>query len=149
MGFGLKELKLLWYTAREIAKANNIPQDEAVQKFLKDIEEQYDDKVGLESKVQKLQFEVNRLKQQEINSRTILLLHPLVGSSLLRLFQTGVSEQDIIAISELFKANSPLGINAKEDVAFTKEEAQSMICEVWKYIDIKSVIMQLTKQAAN
>jgi hypothetical protein len=30
MGFGLKELKLLWHTIREIASANNIPQDEAV-----------------------------------------------------------------------------------------------------------------------
>jgi hypothetical protein len=47
MGFGLKELKFLSHTIREIAGANNIPPDKAVQKFIKDIEEQYDDKLGL------------------------------------------------------------------------------------------------------
>jgi hypothetical protein len=62
MGFGLKELKLLRHTIREIADANNIPHDEeAVQKFFKDIEEQYDDKLGFEFKVEKLRDEVNRL----------------------------------------------------------------------------------------
>jgi hypothetical protein len=65
MEVGLKELKFLWYKVIKIAEANNIPQDKAVQKFLKDIEEQYDDKVALEAKVQKLRPKVNRLKQQE------------------------------------------------------------------------------------
>jgi hypothetical protein len=148
MGFGLKELKFLWYTVREIAKANNIPQDEAVQKFLKDIEEQYDDELGLESTVQKLRPEINRLKQQEADSRKLLSLHPLVGSALLKLFQSGVSEQDIIAISELFDRDSRIRINnTEEDAIFTKEEAQSLVCEVWKYIDIKSTLKELNKQA--
>ena len=71
--------------------------------------------------MQKLRAEVNRLKQEEANSRILLLLHPFVGSELLRLFQSGVNEQDIIAISELFKADSRIGINIKEDVAFTKD----------------------------
>jgi hypothetical protein len=63
----LVSLEFLWYTLREVAGANNISQDEAVQKFLKDIGDQYDDKVGLESKVQKLRVEVNILKQQLFN----------------------------------------------------------------------------------
>ena len=54
MGFGLKELKLLWNTINEIAVANNMPLNEAQQKFFKDIEEQYDKKLGFESKVQNL-----------------------------------------------------------------------------------------------
>ena len=54
MGFGLKELKLLWHTIREIAGANNILLGVAVQKFFNDINEQYDDKLGFESKVDKL-----------------------------------------------------------------------------------------------
>ena len=42
MGFGIKELKLLRNTIKEIADANNnIPPDQAQQKFYKDIEEQY------------------------------------------------------------------------------------------------------------
>ena len=40
MGFGIKELKLLRNTIKEIADANNnIPPDQAQQKFYKDIEE--------------------------------------------------------------------------------------------------------------
>lgn len=46
MGFSLKELKFLWHTINEVAIANNIPLYESVQKFLRDIEEQYDDKLG-------------------------------------------------------------------------------------------------------
>jgi hypothetical protein len=47
MGFGLKELKLLRNTFNEIAYANNIPQNQACQKFYNDIEEEYDDKLVL------------------------------------------------------------------------------------------------------
>ena len=54
MGFGLEELKLLSNTINEIAVANNIPLNEAQRKFFKDIEEQYDKKLGFESKVQNL-----------------------------------------------------------------------------------------------
>jgi hypothetical protein len=71
MGFGVKELKLLWNTVNEIAVANNIPLYEAQQKFFKDVEEQYDNKLGFESKVQKLQLEINKLSEQ--NSRLPLL----------------------------------------------------------------------------
>ena len=54
MGFGLEELKLLSNTINEIAVANNMPLNEAQRKFFKDIEEQYDKKLGFESKVQNL-----------------------------------------------------------------------------------------------
>jgi len=48
MGFGLKELKILWNKITEIGTANNLKPDHAVQKFLKDIE-RYDDKLGFEA----------------------------------------------------------------------------------------------------
>ena len=54
MGFGLKELKLLRNTINEIAYANNIPQNQAQQKFYKDIEEHYDNKLGFELQLNKL-----------------------------------------------------------------------------------------------
>jgi hypothetical protein len=37
IGFGLKEQKLLWHTIREIADANNISKEDAINKFFKDI----------------------------------------------------------------------------------------------------------------
>ena len=46
MGFGLKELKQLYGTIVELSLANNIKPDEAVSKFLKDIENQYRQKNG-------------------------------------------------------------------------------------------------------
>jgi predicted acetyltransferase len=58
MGFGLEELKLLWNTINEITVANNIPLNEAQRKFFKDIEEQYDKKLGFESKVQNLKCRI-------------------------------------------------------------------------------------------
>jgi uncharacterized protein (UPF0335 family) len=51
MGFDLKEIKQLWHTIREIADVNNIPPKEAVSKFLQDIENEYDNKLGFDSKV--------------------------------------------------------------------------------------------------
>lgn len=45
MEFGYKELNQLWLKILEIAGENNIPSKEAVSKFLKDVEEQYDNKL--------------------------------------------------------------------------------------------------------
>src|ERR1051326_8206889 len=65
MGFGLEELKLLWNTINERAVANNIPLNEAPQKFVKDIEEHYGNNLGFESKVQNIKTEVNTLTQEK------------------------------------------------------------------------------------
>ena len=99
MGFGLKGLKLLWHTIREIAVANDIPLDDAIQKFLKDIDLQYDDKLGFESKVDKLQVEVNRLNQEYNRLCAELSVFPCIGPTLLGLLQAGVKEKDIMNIA--------------------------------------------------
>ena len=56
-GFGFRELKQLSHTIKEIATANSIP-EKAVKKFITDIEQQYDDKLGFERKVEKLKSEI-------------------------------------------------------------------------------------------
>ena len=96
MGFGLEELKLLWNTITEITVANNMPLNEAQRKFFKDIEEQYDKKIGFESKVQNLKTEVNTLTQEKKRLHEELLAQPLIGPILFGLFQIGVNEQDIL-----------------------------------------------------
>ncbi|MBA3978862.1 MAG: hypothetical protein H0X50_11870 [Nitrosopumilus sp.] len=58
MGFGLKLLNQLWLTISEIAEANSIPREQAVPKFLKDVEEQYDWKIGFEDKVNSKRMEL-------------------------------------------------------------------------------------------
>jgi hypothetical protein len=89
MGFGLKELKILWHTIKEIAAANNISPDESLEKFYKDIEEQYDDKLGFESKVENLRDEVNMLNQQVTKLRAELLMQRLLGPALVNYFKAG------------------------------------------------------------
>jgi hypothetical protein len=52
MGFGFKQMKQLWNIILEITEANKVSYKEAVSKFLGDVDEQYDNKLGFESKVQ-------------------------------------------------------------------------------------------------
>ena len=101
MRFGLKELKLLRNTINEIAYANNIPADQAQQKFYKDIEEHYYDKLGLELQLNKLRSDISTVNINLNVLRTALLAQPLVGPSLQRLFSKGIVEQDIVEPANL------------------------------------------------
>ncbi|TVP39122.1 hypothetical protein [Candidatus Nitrosocosmicus arcticus] len=65
MGLGLKELKQLWLTIQEIGEANKIPNDLAVLRFLKDIEDNYDNKLGFESKVIEKKNELNAVNNEK------------------------------------------------------------------------------------
>ena len=124
MKFGLKEQKQLWLTIREIAGENNIALDEAVSKFLKDIEEQYDDKLGFENKINEKKDELALLNKEITNNRQTLQINPFVGSSLSRLFQKGVSEQDIVGINRLVEEctnNSTVNTNGNLDAEGNKE----------------------------
>ena len=96
--FGLKELKLLRNTFNEIAYANNIPLDQAHQKFYKDIEEEYDDKLGFELKLNKLRADIANVNLNLDHSRIALFVQPLVGPSLQRLLSKGLVEQDIVEL---------------------------------------------------
>jgi hypothetical protein len=108
MGFGLKEIRLLWDMIGEISDANQISHREAVPKFFKDIEEQYDSKVGFEKKVYEKRGELALINRELANSRQNLFVSPLIGPSLSNLLQKGIGEQDIININKLVEtyANS-------------------------------------------
>ena len=59
MGFGLKQLKLLsGSNNRKWQLQNNIAPDMAVQKFFEDIEKDYDNKLGYDSKLVHLKSEI-------------------------------------------------------------------------------------------
>ena len=73
IGFDLKKLKLLWHTISEIADANNISKEDAIDKFFNDIEDDYDDKLGFQSKKDRLQQEVNDLNQKKLE--LLALMH--------------------------------------------------------------------------
>ena len=135
MGFGLKQLDFLWNTVKEIALENEIRTDEAVTKFLLDVERQYDKKLGYESKIQGLRDEVYKLNQEQSRLRAELLLLPLIGPKLIKLTQNGVSEQDIVNIATVFE-KFVAGI-----------DRQSLVSELQTYGGLKSTIRELTKES--
>jgi hypothetical protein len=117
MGLGLHQLKQLLGTILEIAAANNIPAEEAVSKFLKDVKNQYDNKLGFENIVNEKKDELVQVSRELNNSRQILWCTPLIGPSLSYLFQKGISEQDIIGISQLVEIctiNTDLGNSGRD-----------------------------------
>jgi cell division protein FtsB len=143
MGFGLEELKLLWNTISEIGVANNIPLNEAQRKFFKDIEEQYDKKLGFESKVQNLKAEVNTLTQEKKRLHEELLAQPLIGPILIGLFQIGVKEQDIFNVAYIFQRHA-YGGSSSTSISI---DIQILIADLHKYGSIKSTIEQLAQEA--
>jgi hypothetical protein len=69
MGMGIKKLKLLRHTVEEIATANSISKDSS------DVEQQYDDKLGFEAKLQNLksESEKNELIKLQLTTLTAWL----------------------------------------------------------------------------
>lgn len=136
LGFGLKELDYLRNMITEIGLANGIPVEHALKKFLRDLEEQYHKKLGFESKVESLRVEVEKLNQQQSRLRAELLLLPLIGPKLVKLTQSGVSEQDIINISAVFEKY------------IAEVDRQSFVTELEKYGGLKSTLQKLSDQAS-
>jgi hypothetical protein len=148
MGFGLKELKQLWHTIREMAEANKIPPKEAVLKFLKDLEEQYDDKLGFESKVKEKKEELAQLNNKIFKDRFLFRLEHSIGPTLSRLLQKGITEQDIIDINQLVELctnnNTEYGESISDHNTNQKENITNNIIgnarknnsrsEYWKYL---------------
>lgn len=103
MGFGLKELKYLGSTVKEIAFANNMRVEEAVKKFLDDVENEYDNKLGFEIAVNKLET-----KKMQLDKEIPLYVDQasrqfMVNGSLDYLHDKGVTDSDIIAMSYLVR----------------------------------------------
>jgi hypothetical protein len=134
MEFDLKVLKLLRNTVNEIASANEIPPEQATQKFCKDIEEQYDDKLGFELKLMKTRSEIDSVAQSLIIARAALLSQPVIGVSLQRLFAKGLQEHDIVEIANLFERSN-------DDV-----DKQALLGGLQKYRILNIVIEKLNQE---
>ncbi len=135
IGFNLKELDFLSNTVNEIAFENKIPSQQAIKKFLTDIEHQYNNKLGFESKIESLRNDVNKLNQELTRLRTEVLSQPLIGPKLIYLTQRGVSEQDVIDIAAVFE-KYVAGI-----------DRQSFVSELDKYGSLKSTLQKLSKES--
>jgi hypothetical protein len=103
-GFGLKELKQLNNTVSEIAEANNIEHYDAGMRFLKDIEKQYDNKLGFELKIKELETKLKKLEAEEPQYRDYLDSKIIVSKALPFLYRYGVTDEDIINMSDVVVA---------------------------------------------
>jgi hypothetical protein len=71
---GIRELKYLWNTIREIATANNVSEDRTCEKFFSDVRQQYDDKLGFEVRLQTLKSEIQKNEQIQIQLSTATVM---------------------------------------------------------------------------
>jgi hypothetical protein len=158
MEFGFKQIKQLWNTILAITPANKIPYKEAVSKFLRDVDEQYDNKLGFESKVNEKRNELVLMNKELNNTRQILWLTPLLGPSLSNLFQKGIGEQDIIGTNQLVEictsnidfSNSMIDTQKENITKDTNKDNIKNRSEYWKlltrelerYGDIKIAIKE-------
>ena len=103
MRFGLAEIKQIWHTILEVtgARKDSMSTQEAVSLFIRDIEENCHDKFLLEDKVKEKRRELFKTEQELNNIRLALQTEPFVGTTLQRLFQKGISENDIISINKI------------------------------------------------
>lgn len=107
MGMRIKQLKLLLNTVTEIATANDISQDKAIEKFFSDVQKQYHDKLGFEVELQKLKSEVEKSEymQLELTNKTAAL-----NSSILKQIDEIQQVSGIVEFLPLVKATSGLKV---------------------------------------
>ena len=158
MKFGLEELKQLWLTVTEIASSRDKPREDAVAFFIKDVEENYYDKLQFEDKVKERRNELAMLNVQLNSSRQYLSIQPFIGPLLLSLYQKGITEQEIIDMNQLFQ-NYLLETAKSDNIWNNKNESntnvkntldegrgyQTFIDELKKYGGIKDSIKQQSR----
>ena len=109
MKFGIDELQLLWLTVSEIARNRGDPLEDSdmienpVAYFIKDVEENYYDKLKFEDRVKEKRNELVKLNEQLNMSRQYLSMQPFIGPLLLSLYQKGITEQEITDTNQLFQ----------------------------------------------
>jgi hypothetical protein len=102
IGFGSKELIRLLRTILVIMNSNGIDQWGAVYKFFNDIETQYDAKLGFESEKERLNLQIQILKEKRENMLQILGASPFTGNMLTKLLQLGLTEKDILNVAQTY-----------------------------------------------
>ncbi len=133
MKFGIKELKQLWSTIHELSKTNNIEPEKAVSKFFKDIEDQYDDKLGFEYKVNEKSKELANITNELEQKQFLLQVQPYVDPILTQLLTNGLNAEDIININQIVwrfgKEHSVSSTNANDK---NTQEIKNKRSEYWK-----------------
>ncbi|HEX5186365.1 MAG TPA: helix-turn-helix domain-containing protein [Nitrososphaeraceae archaeon] len=145
IGIGFKELKTIYNTIIEIAKANKINPKETIDAFFDDLTE-YDDIIYFKKKREDLRKEISSLSIQIANNRMIFTAQQHIGSVLQELLKIGITEKDIADINSIlllgrFEYNKD--DNNNNDIIINK---QNLVSELTKYRNIKLVIKSLEQK---
>ena len=99
MGFGLPQLGIVQDTIHEVARANNISNYLAIEKFLNDILENYEPSSGYERKIHALRSEIEKKKSDLIVLTTALDSKKEVAQVLGQLVSIGLQDKQIIDLA--------------------------------------------------
>jgi prefoldin subunit 5 len=104
MGFGINEFKQLSNMLLEVASINKIDFNVAIKKFLKDVKNQYDSKLGFETAINQLNEEKRNIENEIPAYRAFINSRVAATQSMDYLQSNGLTVFDIIGISNLMKA---------------------------------------------
>ncbi len=109
MKFGIDELEQLYLTVSEIVKNRGDPLrdfdmiENPVAFFIKDVEDNYYNRLKFEDRVKEKRNELAMLNSQLNINRHNLSLQPVIGPLLLSLYKKGITEQDLTDMNRLFQ----------------------------------------------
>lgn len=116
MGFGLKELKLLFNTITEVSAENKISDNLAGQKFFNDIEKNYDNRLGYDSKVEALKSDIDKQNKELSVLRTALASKNKVARVLGELIMFGFDDQQILNFAWALQSSTINKESLEEDL---------------------------------
>jgi hypothetical protein len=138
MGFGLKELKLLFYTVKEVATENKIPEDKAVQKFLEDIEKNYDTILGYDSTLERIKSDIEKTNRELVTLRSELGFNKEAVRVVTGLLSIGFTYQQMLNLADLAWFLQSVNVNL-----------QSLQGDVNKYGSFKKALEVLDQESRN
>ena len=110
-------------TLVEISTDNSLPDNEALSKFLNDVEKQYDNKLGFESTIKSLKTEKEKLQEEVPEYKYYLQLQGIVSHHIFHLNNSGVTNEDIINIYNLVTSLKNTGF--VDDLSLNMDGKQS------------------------
>jgi len=133
MGFGLKQLKLLFYTAKEVAAENK-----AVQKFLEDIEKNYDTILGYDSTLERIKSDIEKTNRELVTLRSELGFNKEAVRVVTGLLSIGFTYQQMLNLADLTWFLQFINVNL-----------QSLQADVNKYGSFKKALEVLDQKSRN
>jgi uncharacterized protein YpuA (DUF1002 family) len=138
MGLGLKELKLLFYTIKEVATENKVPENQAVQKFFEEIEKNCNIRLSYDSTLERLKSEIQETNRELNKTRNELDPNKGVAQVVGDLLATGFNDQQILNF-----------VSYLQSVHANANELESLKVDMKKYGSLKKAIEGSSQKLGN